>query len=321
MKNNVLSLDIDLLFDGETYAKYIQHEVKPEHSWKFIYTLEDSGEYGVNTSLNQRALYHMVKILKEKCKTARVMLIDEHDEILPILKEEGESSVWNFDFHHDITYDGDDTECNIENWVRHGYAKGYISEYHWVARPMAEPCTQNILPYTKDNLEDISLDVLPNFDLVVVCISRHFTPQYQWSLLPTYLMRMLSNQHLNYYKEVLSSDLPTDLFENVDDYLLDGTLPNIARVWKYNDSYVIFEEGEHNLSILNKGKGFGIGVCKEVVDYIVNTYGYATFTWDCRIRNGVLIERLLKNYKEIDQWVEEDNEFIVSVKFTKGDDK
>ena len=321
---NILSLDIDLLFDGETYAKYIQHDVDAEDSWGFINILNRKDKYGINLNINERALVKMKDILRIKCSNARVKFIEEHNELLDILEEEGNgNAVYNFDFHHDISYGGDDSGCNIENWARHGYSKGYIKEYHWISRVMSEPCQYNVMQYTKDNLEDITMDLLPKFDLVVICVSHHFTPIHQWTSTPLWLARQCSKLHLNYFKEEYSERLPKDLFEGegMEDYLIDGTLPTISRVFSYKGCYVIFEEDGHNLSILNKGKPLGIGVCKEVVDYIVKTYSYATFTWDCRIRNSVLVERLLKNYKELDQWTEKDNEFIVSVKFTsKGDD-
>ena len=320
---NILSLDIDLLFEGETFAKYIQHDIDAEDSWNCINLLNNTDKYDIDLNINERALKKMQDIIHRKCKNSKVYIIQEHDEILPILKAEGmDNTVWNFDFHHDITYGGDDTKCNIENWARHGYAKGYIKEYHWVCRPMSEPCEHNIMPYTKDNLEDITMKVLPMFDVIVICVSHHFTPRHQWNLLPLWLQQQCSKFHLNYFKETTKCLLPKDLFEGKDmeDYLYGEDLPNIFRVWKYKSCYVILEEDGYNLSIINKGKGFGIGVCKEVVDYVIKTYGYATFTWDCRIRNSVLIERLLKNYKELDQWTEKDNDFIVSVKFTKGDD-
>ena len=318
----VLSIDIDALFNGETFAEYIQHDVDSDDSWSFIRQLNKKDKYGIDINIDEFCLNKVAKILREKCINARVKFIEEHDEILPILDDEKESAVYNIDFHCDTTYGGDDKEPNIENWVRHGWKRRTIKEYHWICRPMSDNC-QRVLPYTRDNIEDISLDLLPNFDLVVICISRHFTPMEYWNILPKYLARQMSGEYLNYFKECNPFYLPKDLFEgeNMEDYLLDGTLPDIARVFRYKDCYMVFEEDGHNISIFNKGKPFAINVCKEVIDYIVKTYSYATFTWDCRIRNHVLVERLLKSYKELDQWTEKDNEFIVSVKFTsKGDD-
>lgn len=311
---NILSIDIDALFKCHTYANHMNHDIDAVDSWDLIYFLENTNKYGIDTSIDKQALFKTIEILQKKCLNSEVVFIEEHDEIVKVMSDRGckDSVVYNIDYHHDLTYNNDDDTLTIENWVRH--AKPMIKEYYWVCRPLSDIRVDSPIRYYRNCLEDVIVEKMNNIDLVVICTSHHFTPKKYWNTLPKYLMSYIP--YIQNFKEVCKTNLTYDMLKNLQDYLIDGKMPNISRLFRYKDCYVVYEDDENSLSIVNLGKGFGIGVCKEVVDYIVKCYGYATFTYVKGIRNEVLINRLLKNYCVIEK---EENDNIIKIKF-KGVD-
>lgn len=294
---NILSIDIDVFFNGHTIQKYMNYETEPEDSWNMIAYLEKTNKYNIDTKLDTKALGIVCEVLNKKANKSKVRVIEEHNEIINIMEElniKG-ANVYNFDDHHDINYGNDNRSLNIENWVLHGKSKQIINNYYWICRPLSDIRCDSPIMYNRDCIYDLDISLLPDFDLVVLCTSHHFTPRKYWYKLTNVLLSYC-NQDLKYFREIHSMSIPDNLFNNVDDYLLDGTLPEVNRIFRYNDCYIIFEKDDNSLSIINKGKGFGISVCKEVVDLIIREYGYCSFTWDINIRNNILIERLIKNY-------------------------
>lgn len=190
MKKNILSIDLDSMYDCHTYAQYMNYDIDAEDAWKFIYYLEGTKKYGINTKIDFRALSKVIEILDNKCGNALIEIIDEHDEIVGIMEKHNseESNMFNIDYHHDITYGNDDTELNLENWVRHSKARRLIDNYYWLCRPLSSIEVDSPFQYNRDCLEDVKVDLLPEFDLVVICISHQFTPMNTYkSLLNTLL--------------------------------------------------------------------------------------------------------------------------------------
>lgn len=322
MIQNILSIDCDVFTNCHTYAKHTNYDVSAEDAWNIIYYLEKIG-YGINTNVDEKLLFKAVEILQKKCLNSEVVFIEEHDELVGVMEDRGckDTSLYNIDAHIDINYGNDNSELNIENFVLHSKQRGLVDKYYWIHNTMSNLGTINLSPFkiSKCNLLDVDMDMLPNFDLVVICTSHHFTPRKYWEVLPKYLSSYIKN--IEYFKEVCPSELTYDMVKNLDDYLVDDTMPNISRLFRYKDCYVVFEEDTHNLSIVNLGEHFGINVCKEVVDYIVWCYGYGVFTYVEGIRNEILIKRLLKNYDITETFRDECNgKNIMNIKF-KGVDK
>lgn len=188
MNKTVISLDIDLLFECQTYAKYTQHDLPADLAWDIIELIQQKHDKKINTKVNERLLSKVSDILMDKVtKDTEILIIDEHDEIIEVLEDLGASNVYNFDFHCDITYGEDDTELNIENWVRHGKNMELIDNYYWIHRTMSEMNLTSPFTHYKDNIDQIDHTLIPKADAIVICISKHFTPRKYWGNIPLLL--------------------------------------------------------------------------------------------------------------------------------------
>ncbi|MGL5098667.1 MAG: hypothetical protein ACRC6B_01320, partial [Fusobacteriaceae bacterium] len=116
----------------------------------------------------------------------KAFLIKEHEEILQVLEDENirDCKMYNIDFHHDITYGNneEDEKLSLENWVMHGRKEGLIDEYSWITQDNAIPCVSTPIRHEMISYKDLSINKLPVFDIIVICISKHFTPVKHWNL-------------------------------------------------------------------------------------------------------------------------------------------
>lgn len=304
MVRNVLSLDIDVLFECDEYARFMNYDLEPELAWDIVELIKSRG-YSISLEPNIEALGKMISILEDKCKGAKVRIIQEHDEIVDIMKEFNcvKSSVYNFDFHQDIAYGNDDTQLNIENWSRHAKKLGLMDKYYWIHREMSDIRVDSPFLFNRDNLLDIDNSLLPEMDLVVICISHHFTPIKYWDIIPNILLEAVRGD-LRHFSEVTPTTLSPSLMEGLDDYLIDGTMPDIFRLFRSNDKqmFVAVEKADEGvamsmISLSGKGNLFKM---KEVVDKMLDEYGVVEFNYKDGIRNEVFIKRLVRYYKVID---------------------
>jgi hypothetical protein len=172
-----LSIDIDVLFDEmNTYQKYMDVDLTPKQSWLVIGWKCPTLTYKHNT----KCLEKILNIISRKCKQSTIHTIQEHDEILNIIKSDTDSSLYSIDYHHDITYLNDDTQPNIENWVTHGIKNGYIKDYTWITRPDALCPIRTPIQYNIGILDTFDIDTMPDFDRLIICTSKHFTPVKSW---------------------------------------------------------------------------------------------------------------------------------------------
>lgn len=96
----ILSIDIDVFLpDCFKYQNYIDDDLTAEQSWQVIEWKTGTQNY----RLDERCLNFVKKILRDKCKNAKIKLITEHDEIIDIIRNTGEkfNFVVNIDNHHD----------------------------------------------------------------------------------------------------------------------------------------------------------------------------------------------------------------------------
>lgn len=193
MIKNVLSIDLDVLFNGHTYADYMNYDIDPVDSWKIIDYLEFTKKYNIDTKLDTRALSIVCDIIKDKGSKAIIRVIEEHDEILGVMNELNikDCSMINIDAHHDITYGNDDNKPTLENWVAHGKSNKMINDYHWICRPLSDVRVDSTFKYYRDCIYDIDTKLLPEFDLIVVCVSKYFTPIKYWETLKNFLLKQI----------------------------------------------------------------------------------------------------------------------------------
>lgn len=184
---NILSIDIDILFSDHLYFQsHMHNDLTPKQSWTIIKWYNELEKTNLNFDYDEKCLEKVLKIIFTKCKKAKVKSIKEHDEIIKVLEENDvkDSNVFNLDAHHDITYGSDDRELNIENWVLHGIKNGIIKDYTWICRPDSKCPTTPVYYGIKvlDTMDDEYINKMPEFDLVVICTSKHFTPPQHWNI-------------------------------------------------------------------------------------------------------------------------------------------
>lgn len=176
---NCLSIDCDVLFNCETYSDYTLHDLPADLTWEIIELIKEKEDDNIDLEPDQNVLQKLQELIKLNPDT-QIVCINEHDELVDILKG-SKWNIYNADFHHDITYEGDDSELNIENWVRHAKRQGLLEQYYWLHRTMSEHPQTRLMSYFIDNIEDVQPTLAPKFDLIVICISRHFTPRKYWN--------------------------------------------------------------------------------------------------------------------------------------------
>lgn len=291
---NIMSLDCDVLYRGNTYHKYTNFDVSPELAWDII-ELCKREDKDIDTDINKNWLDKVIEVFHKKCSKAKFRFITEHDEIIHVMEEYKvkDATIYNFDAHCDITYDGDDSTLNIENWVRFAKAKGLMKEYHWIYNAGSDLRGTKLFNHYRTYIEDVHVENMNDIDLVVICLSKHFTPKKDWNILPNVL---LSYKEIGEWREIAPNSFNLEGLKGLETYLLDGTLPSPNRVFKNNlcKGYVLVED--HNLSIVCFDSKLNMFSCKELLDYLLDDLQYVQFDYDTKARNKVFIERLVKNY-------------------------
>lgn len=179
---NILSIDIDFLFkDCIKYQDYQDEDLTPEQSWQVV-----KWKYKKDFEFDTLAYMWLKEYIKKTCKNIKqLVIIEEHDEIVKYLKEWKCNLAYccNIDNHHDITYHNDDKELNIENWVQHSRNDNLILEYHWIHQDNSHPCLYSPFVYKQSSWKDWLIeDDDREYDYVVLCLSKYFTPIEYWYL-------------------------------------------------------------------------------------------------------------------------------------------
>lgn len=290
---NIISIDIDILFkDCLYYQQFIDDDLTPLQSWKVIEWKTGKQNYDIDYN----CLNFIKDLLKNKCKGAEHYLIQEHDEILNIIEYYGKNNfMTNIDFHHDITYGNGDEELNIENWVQFARTKGYIHKYLWICQDNSEVCQISPFNYTRSSWKDINIDSLPNYDVVVFCISHQFTPPCHWHYAQT-LREYLANEVNNEFCLCKEPIFDENLYPN---YIGKDSECQVEKsAWyKYFDYYVNGEliNGTVWLSIINLGdnKKNILTPSQKLISDILKFYDVG-FTWDKGYKSEHYIRRLTK---------------------------
>lgn len=295
---NILSIDLDILMrDCNKYQKFLDLELTGLQSWKVVEWKSGTQDY----PLDENCLEFIKTILREKCKHAESYIIDEHDEIIDILKMYPNNSfMTNLDFHSDISYGNDDTELTIENWVKYARNEDLIDQYLWICQDSSEISPYATFNYARSSWKDIDIKNLPDYDVVIFCISHHFTPPKYWNMaqvLREYLCNEVQNDFVVCEEPMFNeSDYP-----EYEGWMTDVVVEKEAW-YKYYDYYVqgeligdvvwlsIIHLGSENRNILSP--------CRRLLDGILKHYKVG-FNWTKDYKSESLIKRLLKSHNII----------------------
>lgn len=185
MIKKVMSLDIDFFFpEMNTYQKYFDVDLTPNQSWQVVKWKAEKNKKKLTFEPCNFALEYVKKILINKCKRAKVIGIKEHDEILEVLRQNKceNADLYNFDFHEDICYGNEDDEPNLENWIQFARQENLIKRIAWISQDGSRKTGLSTICASTMCWKDCDENMLPDFDLLVVCTSRHFTPPKYWHL-------------------------------------------------------------------------------------------------------------------------------------------
>lgn len=296
MIKNVLTIDIDFMFtEMNKYNEKIISELKPEQSWQVIRWLTGQDEF--KPCLN--SISFILKIIRQFCKNSIVEQIVEHNEIVDVLKKYGckDTELWNIDYHHDLNYKtilSDDVD--LSNWVTHARHQGLIKNYTWIRQDDSKFPINPPIQYHSASWKDLREELIPNFDLVVICTSKHYTPPKYWKLNKALYQFALKDRNFGKFIEIPKNKMPS-----VD-------LKKYPHYWNNNQGErVFFYEGlfiELNmldtipyLSFINFGDPKDIlNIGNELLEYILRLYETIGFCWDLE-GTGRYVERLSKRYK------------------------
>ena len=132
----------------------------------------------------------------------KIIFINDHQEVIDYVPENEKVHLINIDHHHDVNYDNDNWDEEIEtlncgNWVKALWDKGALEDYTWIAdNKSLFPPPEAIHYITKQKYID-DLDLEESFidvDLIIICLSPEWIPEYYIPLYDTL-------QYLIDYKE------------------------------------------------------------------------------------------------------------------------
>lgn len=170
---NIISIDLDILFQCHKYEKYIFYDIEPKMAWKVIDLLN------IEYSPDYEKIYKLLNIIRDIPKEKRY-IIENHEEILDFLKEYKNVNLYNFDYHHDTGYKEFSYTPNGGNWVLFAKNNKYIKNYFWFKNEFSD--IQKNKPFYFEEYNILDEYSLPKFDMAVICISKHYTPFKYWDL-------------------------------------------------------------------------------------------------------------------------------------------
>ena len=175
---NVLSIDIDYAYSPSiaSYDDYIEGSRVTLAEQKRILSAVGAPQPEVN-----QAKLDLIRavVLQKVAKKTPVYIIENHNEILSVLPKDKELNIYNFDHHHDVFYPGwHELEALDEgNWVCH-LGKHLVTSFYWLRNDDSEGRTDNIsLNFAWNEVYLPDIEALPNFDMVVGCVSPHWTDE------------------------------------------------------------------------------------------------------------------------------------------------
>lgn len=310
MIKNVLTIDIDFMFtDMNKYIGKINSDLTPEQSWQVI-----------RWSLHQddfkpclKSLSFILKIIGQNCKNAAVEQITEHDEAVKIMEKYGckDVELWNIDYHHDINYKPTlSDEIDLSNWVTHSRHQGLIKNYTWIMQDDSKFPEMSPIKYKYISYKDISDDIIPRFDLVIICTSKHYTPPKYWKFNKLFYEYCLKDRKYGDFIEIPRYKMPKiDL--NKFPHFLDNSESN--RVFFYDGFFICINmvEGVPFMSYINLGKPKNFFKDGNILlEYLIKLYGQLGFCWTLE-GTGVWLKRMARRYKYKKEFTKDNINYMI----------
>lgn len=180
----VLSIDFDLIMYPciKLYNNLCRGNENATVLWQEI-----ENQLNVDKFLcyDANVLIKIAKIIKNNVlHGAKLIPIEEHQQIVAYLPETEKIELLNIDFHHDILYNPDNLlemadfgNYNCGNWVGYLFMQDRLSKYSWLKAPQSSLYNMEIKPFDHTILGLKDLDkVENNYDYVFFCFSPQWVP-------------------------------------------------------------------------------------------------------------------------------------------------
>ena len=173
---NVLSIDIDYAYSPSisAYDDYVEGSRISLGDQQKIFADLCLPEPVVNKEKLEAIKSVVTKTVRA---STPVHIIDHHHDILAYLPENKELTIYNFDHHHDVFYPGWHTMDVLDegNWVGH-LQDHNVRDFYWIRNKDSEGRLDNIgLKFSWHEIYLPVIDEMPDFDVVVGCVSPHWT--------------------------------------------------------------------------------------------------------------------------------------------------
>lgn len=131
-------------------------------------------------TVNPEKLEYMKQLFKAALQAGDVPIVEgeHHHEILKHLEEGALFEIINVDHHHDILYPGwhEPTELDEGNWVNWLARQNRVVSYTWIRNADSEDLEPEVeVKFSYTETEWLDPAVLPQFNLIFVCTSPHWT--------------------------------------------------------------------------------------------------------------------------------------------------
>ena len=171
---SVLSIDIDYVFSPgiESYDDYVTGSRIP-----LLEELKYLQRLGYEPRISEEKTLQISKAMANVNCEVPCHVITHHHEILRFLPNKP-FEIFNFDHHHDIFYSGwhDKNVLDEGNWVFSLNENENFKKYTWIRNQESEDAPKTDLNFVFEEVIIGEADiVLPEFNLIVLCSSPHWT--------------------------------------------------------------------------------------------------------------------------------------------------
>ena len=132
--------------------------------------------------INPEKMKYLKNIFNLRKEDAPLIIIKHHHQILRYLPREP-FHLYNVDHHHDIYYPGwhELEKLDEGNWLSH-IDCDLIESYTWIRNETSEDIDPAIhVPFVHRQKINPDISIFPQFDLVIICISPHWTGELDFN--------------------------------------------------------------------------------------------------------------------------------------------
>lgn len=200
---NILTIDFDIIM-----APSIQYynDLVPQTKWTELLKSPYYQLALIDTDIYKNLTNYIINCFSILDST-QFHFIHSHEQVYNYLLPKEKYTIINIDHHHDMGYNKDDCEENIQingcaNWVQYISFKNQLDKYIWIHNDNSIRPHQNLIHILTDDWEikDFNLNNLSSPDLLIICLSEPWIPPMYHNLF--FLWMDLCNKYYNTHFEL-----------------------------------------------------------------------------------------------------------------------